>query len=278
MSNWFMDWLRRASGLPFPETERIKMSGFKLGKLDPVKLLETPAFGDFTGHASTWPAVKPRGWEYAVPADQLDCLGNDEIGLCVIAAMNHYAQAETWNTSNPLTPTKQLTIETYTAITGYDPKDLSTDQGTCWIDALRYWKKHGIPMLDKNGKEVIHQILGWASLDLGSIAQQRYACDLFGGTLMGIQCPKSALDNTDDWQYVPGSPIEGGHGINRAGQGGAGWHIGSWGIWIKGTWSFSLHLADEDYGVVTKSWIDSATGQSPSGLDLNGLLAAMKAL
>lgn len=252
--------------------------GFKLGKLAPVKLLETPAFGDFLGHASTWPAVKPRGWEYAVPPEKLDILANDELGDCVIAAMMHYAQAETWNTSNPLTPTKQLTIETYSAITGYDPNDPSTDQGTCWIDALKYWKAHGIPMLDKNGKEVMHQILGYASLDLGSVAQQRYACDLFGGTLMGIQCPKSALDDTSNWTYQPNSPIEGGHGINREGQGGAGWHIGSWGLWIKGTWEFSLKLADEDYIVTTPAWVESETGQTPSGVDLNALLAAQKAI
>ena len=254
------------------------MSGFKLGKLEPKKLLETPAFGDFTDKATTWPTVKPRGWEYAVPADQLDCLGNDEIGLCVIAAMNHYAQAETAHTSNPLTPTKQLTLETYSAITGSDPKDPSTDQGTCWIDALNYWKRHGIPMLDANRKEVIHKILGYATLDLTSIAQQRYACDLFGGTLMGIQCPQSALNDTTNWRYVPKSPIEGGHGINRAGQGGAGWHIGSWGLWIPGTWEFSLKLADEDYVVTTPAWVESETGQTPSGVDLNGMLAAMKSL
>ena len=196
---------------------------------------------------------------------------------CVIAAMMHYAQAETANTSNPLTPTAQLTIETYSAITGYDPNDPSTDQGTNYADALAYWKKHGIPMLDSTGKEVIHKILGWASLDLGSIAQQRYACDLFGGTLMGIQCPQSAEDDTSNWTYDPNSPIIGGHGINRAGQGGAGWHIGSWGLWIQGTWEFSLKLADEDYCVVTPFWIGQQ-GKSPSGLDLNGLVAAMKLL
>ena len=254
------------------------MGGFKLGKLEPKKLLETPAFGDFTDKATTWPAVKPRGWEYAVPPDQLDILANDEIGDCVIAAMMHYAQAETANTSNPLTPTKQLTIEVYSAITGYDPQDPSSDQGTCWIDALKYWKKHGIPLLDKKGNEVIHKILGYAALDLHSIAQQRYACDLFGGTLMGIQCPQSALDDTDNWTYDPSSPLEGGHGINRAGQGGAGWHIISWGLSIPGTWEFSLKLADEDYAVISKQWVDSETGQTPSGVDLNALLAAFKQL
>ena len=81
------------------------MSNFKLGKLAPKRLLTTPAFGDFLDKATMWPLVNPRGWEYAVPPDKLDILANDELGDCVIAAMMHYAQAETWNTSNPLTPT-----------------------------------------------------------------------------------------------------------------------------------------------------------------------------
>jgi hypothetical protein len=263
--------------MPLPETE-VKMSGFKLGKLEPKRLLSTPAFGDFLGAVHTWPAVKPRGWEYAVPPEKLDILANDELGDCVIAAMMHYAQAETANTSNPLTPTRNLAIQTYSAITGYDPKYPDSDQGTCWIDALKHWKQFGIPMLDKNGNQVLHHILGYASLDLHSVAQQRYACDLFGGTLMGVNLPQSAEDDLSDWRYVPGSPIIGGHGINRAGQGGDGWHISSWGRWIKGTWEFSLKLADEDYAVVSKNWVDSETGQTPSGLDLNGLLAAFKQL
>jgi hypothetical protein len=251
---------------------------FKLGKLAPKLLLSTPAFGDYIDRATTWPVVKPRGWEYAVPASKLDILANDVLGDCVIAAMMHHAQAETANTSNPLTPTRQLTVETYSAITGYDPKDPSTDQGTCYSDALAYWKLHGIPLLDSKGHEVIHQILGWASLDLSSIAQQRYACDLFGGTLMGIQLPQSAENCTSNWTVVPGSPLVGGHGVNRVGQGTDGWHLGSWGMWIPGTWEFSLKYADEDYVVWSPAWVDAQTGKTPSGVNLNRLIAAGKAI
>ena len=257
----------------------------KLGKKRPIRLLATPALGDHltVPLAHGWPAVKPRGWEYAVDPAKLDMLGNDTVGDCVIAAMMHYAQADTAHTGQPLTPTTQLALETYAAITGYDASQTDasgnnpTDQGASWADALQYWKTHGIPMLDAKGNEALHRITGWAALDLHSIAQQRYACDVFGGTLMGIQCPQSAMGNTDDWQYLPNSPIEGGHGITRLGQGAQGWHICSWGKFISGTWGFSLALADEDYIVVTPQWLN-AQGQSPSGLDLNGLLAAMKTL
>jgi len=260
---------------------------YKLGKLPPERRLSTIALSDYMPMASEWPAVKPRGWEMTLPASKLNILGNDLRGNCVIAAMMHFAQNETANTGAPLTPNTQLTLGVYSAITGFDPsQDVvnpdgsitnPTDNGTTWEQALAYWQSTGIPLLDSGGKEVIHKIVGFAALDLSSIAQQRYACDTFGGTLMGINCPQSAMDNTSNWTYVAGSAIEGGHGINRTGQGGTGWHINSWGLSIPGTWEFSLKLADEDYIVVTPLWLDQQ-GTSPSGLDLNGLIAAMKAV
>ena len=261
---------------------------YMLGKNLPARLLTTVALGDHLDFSSTaWPAVAAQGWEYAPVPITLGMLGNgpapdnppdigDGVGDCVIAAAMHYAQVETANTGNPLTPTTTLAIQTYSAITGYVPGDPDTDNGTDFESQLfPFWKKHGIPMLDKNGKEVLHKILGFAALDLTSIAQQRWAQFTFGGKLSGINCPQSALDNTSNWTYVPDSPIEGGHGVTEPGQGRAGWHTISWGLSIPGTWEFSQKLADEMYVVVTDQWLN-AQGVSPSGLNLNGLLAAMK--
>jgi hypothetical protein len=270
------------------------MQQFKLGKKPARRLLTTPSLGDFLPRAAQWPAVKPRGWEYA-KGITLGMLGNgpdpsnppsapNGVGNCVIAAAMHYAQIETANTQNPLTPTTALALKVYSTITGYDPSQTDasgnnpTDQGTDFQSQLfPFWKSTGLPMLDRNGKEVLHTILGYADLDLGSVAQQRYALDLFGGKLTGINCPQSALDDTSNWTYDPSSPIAGGHGITEPGQGAAGWHTISWGLSIPGTWEFSAALADEMYIVVTPFWL-GAQQVSPSGLDLNGLLAAMAAL
>lgn len=251
---------------------------YKLGKNAPRKLMTTHSLGDYLDTAKSWPEVAAQGLEYTPKPIKLDMLGNDTVGDCVIAAAMHYAQVETANTDNPLTPTRELCIKVYSAITGYDPNDPDTDQGTDFESGLfPYWKATGLPMLDRNGKEVMHKILGFASLDLTSIAQQRYATFLFGGSLLGINCPQSALDNTNNWTYDASSPIVGGHGINRVGQGAAGGHIDSWGMLIPYTNEFAAKLADEAYVVLTDAWI-SANGKSPSGLDLNGLVAAMKSL
>lgn len=254
----------------------------KLGKLPPKRPLKLPALGDFLDKATSWPAVPAQGWEYAVPPSQLSALGNDTIGLCVIAAMMHYAQAETANVGAPLNPTTDLAIKTYSAITKYDPAltdqytgENPTDNGTTWTEALAYWQKTGIPMLDAKGNEVIHKITGFAALDLTSIAQQRYGCYTFGGLEVGINCPQGWVRQQKNWND-PGGPSAGGHGIPFLGQGSAGWKTNSWGVVIPGTWEASRIVVDEMYCVITPSWLN-AQGQSPSHLDLNGLVTAMKA-
>lgn len=253
------------------------MPHFKLGKLAPKRLMSTPAFGDFLPKATEWPAVKPRGWEYAVPPAKLEMLGNDTYGDCGPAGAMHLIQVQTANTGNPLHGTLQQTLDLYSAVTGFNPKDPSTDQGTVLIDLLAFWKNTGITVTDSTGKSVVHKILGWASLDLSSVPQMRYANDVFGGTYLGINLPQSAETDTTNWTYKPKSRIIGGHCIDGTGQGSAGGHIISWGMNIPFQWEFLLNYLDEGYCVVSESWLGQQ-GKSPSGMDLDGLLSAMKSL
>lgn len=250
---------------------------FKLGKLPPRRSEKTPAFGDFLRPAAEWPEVAPRGWEYAVAPDQLSILGNDRYGDCAEAGAMHLIQVQTANTGRPLHGTLQQTLDLYSALTGFNPNDPSTDQGTVLLDLLHYWKSTGIQVTDANGLIVTHKILGWASLDLSSVAQMRYANDLFGGTYMGINCPESAQEDTSNWTYQPKSPIVGGHCVDGTGQGSAGGHLISWGLNIPFTWEFMLNLADEGYVVVDEAWV-AANGQTPSGVNLDALLDAMAKL
>ena len=253
------------------------MAKYRLGKLKPRIRMETPSFGDFLPKATEWPAVKPRGWEYAVKPSDLEILCNDKFGDCAEAGAMHLIQVETANTGQPLRGTLEQTLGLYSAVTGFDPSNPYSDQGTDLLTLLEYWKATGITVTDASGKPYVHKILGWASLDLSSVAQIRYANDIFGGTYLGIKCPQSCMDDTSNWTYVPDSPIEGGHCIDGTGQGSAGGHIISWGLNIPFTWEFMQHNLDEGYVVVSESWV-AQQGKSPSGLDLDGLLAAMKAL
>ena len=247
----------------------------KLGKKKVRRSMFTPAFGDFLPKAAEWPAVGPRGWEYAIPAGKLEMLGNDVFGCCAESGAMHFIQTETANSGTLLHGTLDQTLALYSMLTGFNKNDPATDQGTDLLSLLQFWKTTGIQVTDSSGKTVLHKILGFASLDITSIAQMRYACDIFGGLYLGIQCPQSALQDMSNWLWNPSSPIEGGHCINQAGQGGAGGHIQSWGASIPFSCEFALNTLDEAYCVISPFWLNRQ-GKAPSGLDLNGLLAAFK--
>lgn len=253
------------------------MPGFKLGKLAPKRLLKMPALGDFLGHATTWPAVPAQGWEAAVNPADWGMLGNDQYGDCACAGIMHLIQAQSASAGNPLHSTTEQTLALYSAVTGFNPKDPSTDQGTVLTDLLAYIQKHGLEMFDANGKTVTVEIAGSASLDISSIAQMRYASYIFGGSYLGIGCPNQCEDDLTNWNFGPGLPLAGGHCIPRVGEGAAGGKIVSWDALIPYSNEFWTGYGDEGYIVVTKAWLN-AQGKSPSGLDLDGLLAAMKGL
>jgi len=100
---------------------------------------------------------------------------------------------------------------------------------------------------------------------------------LFGGVYLGINCPRQALENTTNWVDWPTSPIAGGHCVTQEGEGSAGGKTVSWGMVIPTANSFYSAYLEEGYCVITKSWLN-AQGQSPSGLNLDGLVSAMKSL
>lgn len=250
---------------------------YRYGKLPPRRRLSTPCLSDYLAPAAEWPAVPAEGWEAAVPADALSCLGNNEFGCCAEAGALHLIQAQSYNAGRPLNPTTAECLALYAEVTGFDPSagppgDNPTDRGTALEDLLLHWQRVGIRVAGQ-----IHKIEGFAALDLASVAQQRYATYLFGGSYLGINCPQRCESDTTNWNFGPGLPIAGGHCVIRAGEGAAGGTTGSWGMWIPTSNLFYRSYLDEAYIVVTTDWLGKQ-GKSPTGLDLDGLLAAMRQL
>jgi hypothetical protein len=257
---------------------------YRLGRQKPDRKLKTPAFGDFLRQAKSWPKVKPMGWQYAVDPKDLLMLGNDTIGDCGPVGLYHWAQTASAHTDNPLHGTLDQVLSVYTAVSGYDPNaeldedgNNPTDVGTNLEVLLSWVKQNGLPIMDKTEKEVRMEIEGWAGLDMTSVAQMRYSCYIFGGNYLGVNLPKNAMLDLTNWVWDPKSPIVGGHCINQGGEGSAGGHLQSWAKNIPFTWEFLLNTLEEAWIIVSKAWVDH-TGKAPSGLDLDGLLAAMKGL
>ena len=79
-------------------------------------------------------------------------LGNDIVGDCVIAGADHETLLWCQEGGSPVIFTDQDAIDDYSAITGYDPNDPSSDQGTDVRTALKYRQKTG--MIDSGEKGI----------------------------------------------------------------------------------------------------------------------------
>jgi hypothetical protein len=209
-----------------------------------------------------YPAVK--AWER--PIEYL-MLGNDSVGDCTVAG--HYHLRMNWNAvahaGTPLVPTTQQALADYSAITGYNPDDPNTDQGANMPDVLAFYK-------DK-----------YATIDVQNIEQAKAALFLFGGLYIGFNVPQSMADQLNsgqdpDWSYSPNDKPSGeGHCVVPLGYGRDGLALCSWGKIYRTSWDFWLAWVDEAYCIVSQEWIKQS-GTSPSGLDLNGLLADLSSL
>lgn len=251
---------------------------FKGGKLPPVHKPWHAALTDHLEAAAAWPPVPAQGWEFAVPNGELNMLGNDQYGDCAEAGAYGLAQVQSNNAdqTDPIVPTTAEALALYSAVTGFNAADPSTDQGTVLTDLLTYWQNTGLPYTTRGGKTGLSKIVGWASLDISSFALLRWAAYTFGGSYLGINCPQQCEDDTANWNFGPGLPIAGGHCIVQAGEGAAGGKMRSWGMFIPASAGFMGAYVDEGYIVVSQDWLN-ARQQSPTGLNLDSLVAAMKA-
>ena len=249
---------------------------FKGGKLPPRRRVGIPALSEFVDRAAAWSPVPAAGWEFAVPASALSMLGNDQWGDCGPAGLLGQLQAQSYNAGRPLIPTTQDALNLYAQFgfninagpSGYNP----TDNGTVLTDILAYAQNTGVTI-----GNTVHKIVGSAAVNISSVAELRWAAYTFGGLYMGLNLPSVCENNTTNWNFGAGQAIAGGHCVDLLGEGAAGGKIRSWGMFIPGTWEFLANYLDEAYVIVTPDWLD-AQGKSPAGLDLDGLLAAIRLL
>lgn len=233
----------------------------RFGKLPAKRLRKALALSNYLNmSAATFPAA--HAWERPI---DLGMLGNDSIGDCTIAGRYHLrmiqrAVAQAWN---PLVVTTAEATADYSAITGYVPGDESTDNGANMTDVLTYYKDQ------------------YVTLDIQNIDQIKAATYIFGGIYIGFNVPESMVDQLNSgidptWAYSPNDKVSGeGHCVDPCGYGRDGLALASWGKYYRTSWDFWLSWVDEAYALVEPDWIEKS-GVSPTGLDLNGLLADFK--
>jgi hypothetical protein len=205
-------------------------------------------------------------------------MANDKLGDCTAAGLAH--QLQCWSLNVP--PVHNLTddqvIQFYSATTGYDPSDPQTDQGGNELDILKQWLK-------TPGLLGGYNLTGFAPFRAtvpDSIKDSIFIC---GGAYLGINLPKTILNQGDLW-YVPaegpvgdGAPgTLGGHAVVAVAYNSRNVVFVSWGQLFKMTYDFYSTYTEECYSLISEEWIDKTSGKSPSGFDMNALKSNMNAL
>lgn len=244
------------------------MSNLKLGKLPAThdsrdfKLSRYLTKKDFK--------TAPVGFGHAkLVQSQWGMLGNDYVGDCAIAGPMHATML--WNAAagHQVSFTTAQALKTYSAITGYDPRDPNTDQGTNMRDALKYRQKYGL--VDANG--VTHKIGAYISIDPKNTTQLLQALYLGEAVEIGFEVPESAMTQFDQgkpWTVSHGSQIVGGHDIPIVGRPNAeGLQAVTWGQLQNLSFGFYKTYNDEAWVCISEDMLNN--GKSLEGFDLQQL-------
>jgi hypothetical protein len=219
-------------------------------------------------HLDTAVPPNPAVVDWLSRVDSWPMYGNDRYGDCVWAMIGHLIEAfSTYGGGSTVTVPEQALLDGYTAVTGFDPSDPSTDNGTVIQDALAYWLKVGVAG---------HKILAYAEVDIHNQTEVDAAINVFGALCLGVNLPNSAMDQFNagqPWTVVtPDGGIDGGHAVP------VGYYSTPGETVRVVTWARTQDVADawwaqyveEAWVVVAPEWLD-ATGHSPEGVDLHGL-------
>lgn len=215
---------------------------YKLGKKPAVKDSVSLRFRDYV--ALTKLPEPPETVNHQHILHDWGMLGNDKYGDCVWAGAGHETKA--WNITggHPADITDTTVLEAYSAVTGFNPDDPSTDNGTDMSVAAKYRQKTGVA--DALGMR--HKIGAYVAVTPGSHEEVKQGVWLFESIGIGIQFPNTAMDQFNDgkpWDVVKGAKIEGGHYVPALGYDNDYIYVITWGKVQKMTWAFFDKYCDE---------------------------------
>jgi hypothetical protein len=204
-------------------------------------------------------------------------LGNDKYGDCCEAG----AANETilWNAENGrnIAFSDESVLSDYSAITGFNPNDPSTDQGTDMAAIASYRRITG--MTDANNNK--HKIDAYLALGVGNFLEMVYATYYFNAAGIGFMFPDYAMtqfNSGQPWRLEQGGAIQGGHYVPCVGRDAHNYLIcRSWGQDQRMSATFFHALSDEAYAYVSLEALNTA-GLSPEGFNRAKLEADLAAL
>ena len=222
----------------------------RLGKKPATKDPRDLLFADFKA-----PALQPApiGFSHVtLLAQPWGMLGNDQVGDCAIAGPAHETMLLNAEAGKEVQFTTEGVIAIYSAITGYDPADPTSDQGSDVRDVLAYRRSEGFA--DATG--AAHKIGAYVALAAGDWVELLEALAVFECVGIGIEVPESAMEQFqagDPWEPVAGSPIEGGHYVPVVARPEANLvEVVTWGALQEMTQEFSEKYCDEAWAYIIR--------------------------
>ncbi len=239
---------------------------FKYGRKDPSN---TPAI-PFRAIYKTGVTIPPHptSVDYLQKYGSWNMLGNDQYGDCVAVT---WANERRVLTAGAHYPDFNAVIKLYkTQNPGFPNQDDGMDIQQC----LSYLNKTGGP----DGVKAI----AFAKVDYTNLEEVKAALAIFGVVWVGInvqQAQMSQFDAGQPWDYVAGSPLDGGHSVVSGGYNGT---VGNdvrfvtWGQETGFTDNFWKHQVEEAWVVIWPEHL--TTEQFQAGVDANALAVFYKDL
>ena len=250
------------------------MPNLKLGKLPARPYPKKFSLAALADAANLPPVPATFGHETLIGANDWNMLANNQWGCCVESGGGHETMLLNLLAGVTVSFNDAATLSDYSAITGFNPSDPSTDQGTDVQDAATYRQTTGL--IDANGNR--HKIATSLALVPGDVAHLWEATYLFDITGIGLQLPASAIDQFNagqPWDVVTGSPIEGGHYVPLIAKRDM-LYIVTWGKLQPMTLNFFSTYCDEARTYLSQE--NLVNQKSPEGFNYSTLISDLSAL
>jgi hypothetical protein len=246
---------------------------YKLGKLPARKDAVKLKLRDYLT-PSLLP-TPPKTFGHETTIQQWQMLGNDAYGDCVWAGAGHETMLWNAEANRTVAFNDRVVLTDYSAVTGFDPLDPSSDQGTDMQVAASYRRKTGV--LDAQLKR--HQIAAYLAITPGDVQEHLLALYLFGAVGIGLKFPSYAMD-----QFNAGKPwtrhlfynIEGGHYVPLCARRNGRFSCVTWGKLQPMSDAFFKKFNDESVAYISLEMLTN--GKSPEGFDAAQLQADLAQL
>ena len=202
---------------------------------------------------------------------------NDALGCCTVTAKAHLKGQVTGNADGgtPVQFPDTQIKSWYSAITGWNPNDPSTDRGANMQAVLNWFTKNGYgPGTQKP--------LGWVSVDLTNPQEVMQAVNLFEGTDVGGDLPDTAVKplpgKDGEWNFSGPPDPENGHDFPVVDYDSTGVYVATWALIMHIRWADfgrigSKASGGEGYILIDPDMINKANGRAANGLALGDLIS-----